>query len=125
MKRISWFDWSFAGVCMVLCVLSITLNAHSPVAQKLLKGQRVSGLIIGSDYEDNTRHSDTLMFVSYDPHTRFLDILSIPRDTEVKIKELPAVKRINEIFAHEFHHSGKDFNLASMALKGYVETLLS
>jgi len=52
------------------------------VARALLKEQRIPGVVFGSDYEDNTRHSDTIMFVSYDPQSRFLDDLSIPRDTK-------------------------------------------
>jgi LCP family protein required for cell wall assembly len=125
MTRLSWLDRTIAGACLVLCAATMFLNWQSPVARMLLRGERVSGLLIGSDYEDNTRHSDTLMYVSFDPTTRFLDVLSIPRDTQVSFKELPAVRRVNEIFAYEFHHAGKDFNIASLALKARVETLLS
>src|SRR3954466_4185833 len=125
MRKIGRLDYSLAGVFLFLCLATMLLNATSPVARSLLRGERVSGLLIGSDYEDNTRHSDTLMYVSFDPGTRFLDVLSVPRDTQVSIKELPAVRRVNEIFAYEFNHSGKDFNIASLALKARVETLLS
>src|SRR5258708_6493782 len=125
MKRVAWIDFGFAGACLALSLATMWLNWQSPVARTLLKGERISGLLIGSDYEDRTRHSDTLMYVSYEPQGRFLDVLSIPRDTQVSIKDLPAVRRVNEIFAYEFHHAGKDFNIASMALKSYVETLLS
>jgi len=62
---------------------------------------------VRSDYEDNTRHSDTIMFVSYDPQSRFLDDLSIPRDTQVSFPGVPAIRRINEVFAYEFKRSGK------------------
>jgi LCP family protein required for cell wall assembly len=125
MKRVAWIDLSFAGVCLLLSLITMGLNLMSPVSRLLLKGQRVSGLLIGSDYEDKTRHSDTLMYISYDPNSRFLDVLSIPRDTQVSIPGMPAVRRVNEIFTYEFRHSGKDFNIASMSLKSYVETLLS
>jgi LCP family protein required for cell wall assembly len=103
----------------------MALNWRSPVARALRRGERINGLLIGSDYEDRTRHSDTLMFVSYDPQTRFLDVLSIPRDTQVRIPGLPRVTRINEIFAYEFLRSHKDFGAASIAEKNYIETLLS
>src|SRR4051812_14181601 len=125
MKQIGFLDKAFAGVCIVLSLVSMLLNASSPVARQLLRGERITGLLIGSDYEDRTRHSDTLMYISYDPRSRFLDVLSIPRDTMVKVPEMPAVRRVNEIFTYEFKHSNKDFNIASMALKSYVETLLS
>jgi len=125
MRRLAWIDFTVGGACVALALVTIWLNTQSPVAGALLRGQRVSGLLIGSDYEDNTRHSDTLMYVSYDPQSRFLDVLSIPRDTQVSLKELPSIRRINEIFAYEFHHSGRDFDIASMALKSFVGTLLS
>jgi LCP family protein required for cell wall assembly len=90
-----------------------------------MQEQRIRGLVIGSDYEDNTRHSDTMMVVQYDPKTRFLDVLSIPRDTMISDPARPSIKRINEIFAYEFRHTGKDFTIASLALKSEVETILS
>ena len=101
------------------------LNWRSPVARAILHGERVSALLIGSDYDDHSRHSDTLMYVSYEPRSRFLDVLSIPRDTLMNIPNLPSVRRVNELFAYEFRHAGRDFNIASLALKGYVETMLS
>src|SRR3989344_3433148 len=125
MKRISWIDIGFAGACLCLSLLTMGLNWRSPVARAILHGERVSALLIGSDYDDHSRHSDTLMYVSYEPRSRFLDVLSIPRDTLMNIPNLPSVRRVNELFAYEFRHAGRDFNIASLALKGYVETMLS
>src|SRR5579864_8198040 len=88
---------------------TMILNWSSPIARALQSGQRISGLLIGSDYEDYTRHSDTLMYVSYDPQSRFLDVMSIPRDTMVTVPGQPRIRRINEEFAYEWRHSGKDF----------------
>src|SRR5437588_645152 len=83
------FDIAIAGVCVTFSLLTMGLNAQSPIAMALQSGRRINGLLIGSDYEDYTRHSDTLMFVSYDPQTRFLDVLSIPRDTMVSLPSQP------------------------------------
>lgn len=121
-KRI---DYIILLLCGFFAITTMVLNAQSPVAQALRQGQRVNGLLIGSDYEDYARHSDTLMYISYDPASRFLDVMSIPRDTMVSLPNLPNVRRINEIFAYEFRHAGRDFNIASMALKSDVETILS
>jgi LCP family protein required for cell wall assembly len=118
-------DRAILALCAGLSVLTMGLTWQSPVARSLIKEERIRGLVIGSDYEDNTRHSDTMMVISYDPRNRFLDILSIPRDTMVSIPEMPAVHRMNEIFAHEFHHSGKNFTMTSLALKNVIETMLS
>jgi LCP family protein required for cell wall assembly len=125
MNRTRFFDFTVLGVCAFLALIALALNLNSPVAQSLSQGQRLWGLLIGSDYEDNARHSDTLMAVSYEPQARFLDVLSIPRDTMVSFPELPHVHRINEVFTYEFRHSGKSFALASLALKSDVEILLS
>jgi len=113
------------GGCAVLSILTMGLTWSSPVALSLMEEQRIRGVLIGSDYEDNTRHSDTMMVISYDPQSRFLDVLSIPRDTMVSIPSMPSVRRVNEIFAHEFKHSGKSFTFASLALKNVIETTLS
>lgn len=113
------------SACLFLSLVTMGLNGRTPVGRALLHGQRVSGILVGSDYEDNARHSDTLMWISYDPQSRFLDVLSIPRDTIVSVPGLPRVRRINEIFAYEFRRSGRDFSRASQALRAFVETMLS
>ena len=111
--------------CAFLSLLTMGLTWTSPVARSLMKEERIRGMVIGSDYEDNTRHSDTMMVVSYDPQSRFLDVLSIPRDTMISLPQMPSVRRVNEVFAHEFKHSGKNFTITSLALKSVVETMLS
>jgi len=118
-------DRFILAACASLSLLTMGLTWQSPVARSLMEEQRFRGLVIGSDYEDNTRHSDTMMVVSYDPKTRFLDVLSIPRDTMISDPSRPSIRRMNEIFAYEFRHSGKDFTIASLALKSQIETLLS
>jgi LCP family protein required for cell wall assembly len=125
MKQRKAFDLLIVSVCTGLSLLTMGLNAQSPVARALQANQRVMGLLIGSDYEDYTRHSDTLMLVSYDPQSRFLDVLSIPRDTMITLPDRPSVRRINEVFTYEFRHSGRSFTMASLALKSVVETMLS
>ncbi len=111
--------------CAALSLLTMGLTWQSPVARSLIEEKRIRGLVLGSDYEDRTRHSDTLMVLSYDPQSRFLDVLSIPRDTMISIPQMSAVHRINEVFAHEFRHSGKNFVITSLAVKSVIETLLS
>ena len=118
-------DRFILAACAGLSLLTMGLTWQSPVARSLMEEERFRGLVVGSDYEDNARHSDTMMVVSYDPKTRFLDVLSIPRDTMVTDPARPAIRRMNEIFAYEFRHSGKDFTIASLALKSQIEILLS
>ncbi len=125
MNERRWPELTILSVCAFGAFVTMFLNFRSPVARALQRGERISGLLIGSDYEDYTRHSDTLMFVSYDPQSRFLDVMSIPRDTAISLPSRPHIHRINEVFAYEFRHSGRNFVIASMALKSTVETMLS
>src|SRR6185437_14301545 len=105
------FDIAVIVVCLFMAAATMALDASSPVAMALQRGDRITGLLIGSDYEDYTRHSDTMMFVSYDPTSRFLDVMSIPRDTMISMPDLPYVHRVNEVFAYEWRHSGHSFDM--------------
>src|ERR1041385_5242848 len=51
-------DRTILGVSAGLSVLAMTFIWTSPVARSLMEGERIHGVVIGSDYEDNTRHSD-------------------------------------------------------------------
>src|SRR5688572_22356622 len=118
-------DKLIALVCLTLSLAAMALTAASPVARLMLQGERVNALVIGSDYGDYARHSDTMMLISYDAGRRFLDVVSIPRDTKVSIPGRPSVRRVNEVFTYEFRHSGRNFTMASMALAGTLQTILS
>ncbi len=119
------FEKTILLLCALLCVVTAGLTWFSPVGRSLIEEKPIRGMLLGSDYDDNARHSDTLMVISYDPTSRFLDVLSIPRDTMVSIPNMPAVRRINEVFTYEFRHSGKNFEIASLSVKHVVETMLS
>ncbi|MFA5976451.1 MAG: LCP family protein [Elusimicrobiota bacterium] len=125
MNRGRWFAISVLSICLFFALVTMILNWCSPVARMLRSGQRINGMLAGVDYEDYARHSDTLMFISYDPKSRFLDVMSIPRDTMVHSPSRPGVHRVNEIFTYEFKHSGRNFEIASLTLKKELETLLS
>jgi len=125
MKSRFSFDKLIAVLCLLASGASMVLALQSPVAMALVRGERVNALVIGSDYGDYARHSDTMMVVSYDARQRFLDVLSIPRDTMVSIPERPGIRRVNEIFTYEFRHSGRNFTMASLALAHTLEAMLS
>lgn len=125
MRQRGLVDKLIVTFCLLGCVVTMVLAWQSPIAMSLAKGERINGLLIGSDYGDYARHSDTMMFVSYDSKQRFLDVLSIPRDTMVSIPDRPSIRRVNEIFTYEFRHSGRDFTMASLALANTLEVMLS
>ncbi len=92
---------------LVLATAAIFLSWRSPLSKAIRNGERINGVIIGTDWVDYARHSDTLIFVSYDPSKRFLDVISIPRDTHFS----PAgynFQKINEVYAYHYRTKKSD-----------------
>lgn len=101
--------------------IAIYFSMTSPIARAVRNGEPINGLLIGTDWVDYARHSDTLVFVNYKPASRFLNIVSIPRDTHFS----PAgyrFYRINEIYAYNYKMK-KDDNFACRQLALAVEEL--
>jgi len=95
------------------------------VARALLTEQRLYGLVLGSDYEDNTRHSDTIMFVSYDPKAGF-SMICLSRVTHIsRCRARQESVASNEVFAYEFKRSGKNFEYRFPGDQSTIQTLLS
>lgn len=109
----------------VLALGAMGLSWKSPVAQAMRRGDRVNAIVLGTDYTDFAKHADTLILVSYDPIARFVDLVSIPRDTEIEIHGLPHVRRVNELFAYEYKRSGRDAASAALTVTAAVESLLT
>ncbi|MFH1378868.1 MAG: LCP family protein [bacterium] len=103
--------------------MAVFFSARSRIVRSLTKFERINMVWIGTDWVDYSRHSDTVICASYEPRTRFLDILSIPRDTLISIPGV-RLKRINEIFAYYYRLSKKDY-VACEKLMEAVERLLS
>ncbi|MBN1620965.1 MAG: LCP family protein [Endomicrobiales bacterium] len=116
------FDHIILFAIVFLVSISLYLSWKSPVAKALRDGRRINGLIIGTDWVDYARHSDTLIFVSYDPIRRFLDIISIPRDTKFSPQGYN-FRRINEVYAYHFR-TKKNHQIASREVCNSVESLL-
>ena len=95
-----------------------TMAQHSPVAAALREGTPFTGILFGTDLVDHARHSDTLMWWRYDPAGGRLDVLSVPRDTEV---EVPGHRfhRINEVFPYYFSKTGS-YGQSADALRAAV-----
>ncbi|MFH1369066.1 MAG: LCP family protein [Elusimicrobiota bacterium] len=106
---------------VILAGFSIYLSWTSPLSRAVRKGERINAIIIGTDWVDYARHSDTLMFISYDPRTRFLDVISIPRDTHFTPSGYH-FRKINEIYAYHFKQKQND-RAACKELQAAVEEL--
>ncbi len=102
---------------------SVWFSWKSRLAQSLQNGEALYGLVIGTDWVDNARHSDTIIFARYTPVSRRLDLLSIPRDTKVDIPGL-RVRRINEVYAYSYKASKRNPREATEFLWGAVSNLL-
>jgi LCP family protein required for cell wall assembly len=112
----------FGLLMLALIVASIVYSFRSPFAKALRRQEPVFGILLGTDWVDNARHSDTLVVMRYNPVDRSLDLLSIPRDTKLDSPKY-RVHRINEVFTYVFKTS-KSYETASREVAETVRGLL-
>ncbi|OGS19516.1 MAG: hypothetical protein A2219_08480 [Elusimicrobia bacterium RIFOXYA2_FULL_50_26] len=115
------FEHYFLIGLAALIIAAIYFSWTSPLTRAIRNGERINGLIIGTDWVDHARHSDTLIFVSYDPRLRFLDVISIPRDTHFSPPGYN-FRRINEVYAYHYR-TRKNDRLACRETCAAVELL--
>jgi len=115
---------------LVLLLISISLfiffSSTSKVFQFIRQGKRINILILGCDELKFAKHADVIMLLSYEPRTRFLDVLSIPRDTKVPCsKELSwrGYRKISEIYAMVYKKSNT-IGEACLSSRKAIEDLL-
>jgi LCP family protein required for cell wall assembly len=106
----------------LLLILSIYLSMDSPFTRQIISGKRVNCLVVGADDIIDGRHSDAIILLSYNPKTRFLDMVSIPRDSKISIPGLK-LKKINQLYAYQYKLTKSDTE-SVIFLKSYVEQLL-
>ncbi len=99
------------SLALGLLFIMIVLSFWSPVNRTLQKGQRLNLLLIGCDETENSKRADVLMFISFHPRQRLADILSIPRDSRVRVPQYKLL-RINEFFAYGFKKGGIEEGIA-------------
>lgn len=105
-----------------LLAASIFLAGTNPISRAIRAGQRVNILLMGMDAVATAKHTDTLILMSFNPADRVVDLISIPRDTLIKIEGL-RIQRINEIYAYYFKKS-KSEKYAAEQLINYINTNL-
>jgi len=111
----------FLAAGTIIVVISLYLSYTSSLARAIRNGELINGLVLGTDYVDYSRHSDTLVFANYTPAKRFLNIISIPRDTHF-CPQGYHFQRINEIYAYHYRMKKNDF-LACQEVRRGVEQL--
>ncbi len=107
---------------VAIVAASIYLTVTSPIARLVRDGKPINGLLIGTDWVDYARHSDTLVYVNYSPKNRFLNLVSIPRDTHFSPTGYH-ISRINEVYASAYR-AKKDDHYACRQTCLAVEELL-
>lgn len=95
----------FLGVALGLLFILIGLSFWSPVNRAVQKGERINLLLIGCDDVENSKRADVLMLVSFHSRQRIADILSIPRDSRVRVPKYKLL-RVNEFFAYGYKKDG-------------------
>lgn len=101
--------------------VSIFFSMTSPIAKAVRSGSPVNGILLGTDWVDYARHSDTLVFINYNPVNRFLNVVSIPRDTRFTPTGY-RFRRINEVYAFSYKQK-KDDHFACKQVSLAVEEL--
>lgn len=81
----------------------------------------VNILILGTDDVDYSKHTDTIMLAHWKPLPRRLALLSIPRDTLIRLPKRGAMK-INAVYAYGTAMGSRDYALAMT--RASIENLL-
>ncbi len=77
--------------------MPVLIDKNSPFFETFTESNRLNVLLMGI----NTNLADTIMLVSYDMDTNYIDIISVPRDTyyERKGYNSPAQRKINSSYS--------------------------
>ncbi|OGS21590.1 MAG: hypothetical protein A2252_12425 [Elusimicrobia bacterium RIFOXYA2_FULL_39_19] len=108
-------------VAALTVFITILMSVRSDVVTCIRAKKNINFIIVGTDMVDHSLHSDTLIFVSYNPRNNYIDIISIPRDTKISMPDLK-VDRINEVYTY-YYRKEKSHFAALEALRNVVETL--
>ncbi len=111
---------------LISTFLFVFFSSASEVFQFIRQGKRINILVLGCDELKFAKHADVIMLISYEPKTRFLDVLSIPRDTKVPCPEefsWRGYRKISEIYAMVYKKS-KIPGEACLFSKEIVENVL-
>lgn len=117
------FQRAIALLFAVAMMLSMVGFRKSPVAQALNRGERIPVLVFGTDMADASKHTDTLLVTVLDPVMSFLKILSIPRDTRLRLPGY-RFRRINEIYGYHVRKGMAPQDAAKKVIGG-IQFLLS
>ncbi|PIU83210.1 MAG: hypothetical protein COS68_05265 [Elusimicrobia bacterium CG06_land_8_20_14_3_00_38_11] len=106
----------------VIFFITVVLTLFNTLTLNLISGHRVNGIIIGTDDVDYAKHSDVIIFMSYNPKKRFLDVISIPRDTKISVEGV-AIRKINQLYAYSYKKT-KSHHVAAKSVRDELQEIL-
>lgn len=106
----------------IVFFITVILTLFNTLTVNLISGRRVNGIIIGTDDVDYAKHSDVIIFLSYNPKKRFLDFISIPRDTKISVEGV-AIRKINQLYAYSYKKT-KSHNAAAAGVRDELQEIL-
>lgn len=131
-KKTNWLPYILLLIAFVVAAIAGALFASSSLFDKPAKNQTKENLMVAKDKtiimlmgvdqrDDDVGRSDTLMITTLDPKKKKAAILSIPRDTRVKIKG-HGFDKINAAYAYGGHNLTKSTveNLLGVEMEHYV-----
>lgn len=94
-----------------ILAVSMFFSFINSFTRSIILGKRINCLVMGVDSISSGRHSDVVLILSYNPKKRFLDVISVPRDTRISLPGL-SIRKINQIYAYKYRKSKKDEDAA-------------
>ncbi|MCD6413289.1 MAG: LCP family protein [Elusimicrobia bacterium] len=73
-----------ASLILLIALAVSVIQNKSGLFKKIAKGERINLLLVGADHVRGGSHADVVLWVSYQPQTKFIDVVSIPRDALIK-----------------------------------------
>ncbi|MFH1260195.1 MAG: LCP family protein [Elusimicrobiota bacterium] len=107
--------WLVRGSFVGLLLLAFYFSWSSPVWSRLSAGRPIQGLILGCDWVDHSVHTDTMVFFSYNPRSRKLNLLAIPRDTQINLTDT-VVGKINQVYGAVYKKTESEKEAAQSTL---------
>lgn len=115
----------FAAVIIffsVVCGIYLGENKEEPIVNEVAPANVMNVMILGVDRRtDDSGRSDTLMLVAYDNDTGEANLISIPRDTRVKLKG-EGYEKINHAYAYGGTNESRETveNLFDIKIDHYI-----
>ena len=114
--------WFFSGSLLFLMLSSLILGGQSRIASNIRKEERINLLLLECNPNGKSEYPGTILWLSYHPVRRFLDVVTIPSATKIK-KVHPKRNKIETIYGNIYKRE-QNRKKASQAVKKKTEEIL-